>query len=102
MTVTNRRIPRLTRTQIPAPQHFNQTASGENIMNSEDADAYTYVPLPKHIPFPHTPNSSDLFNEFLIFAFTIIASGAQFLHLYRTAFWIPDSNINQTVVCILL
>lgn len=57
-----------------------------------------YTPLPKHIPFPDVPSSSEIFNEFYIFLFSLIAAGAQFMHLYRTVWWLPDSYTNHTIV----
>lgn len=58
-----------------------------------------YPPI-KHIPFPplasHT--QSHLINEWLLFAFSFWAAGLQFLHLYRTVWWLPDSFTHQTMV----
>lgn len=57
-----------------------------------------YTPLPKHIPFPDVPSSSEILNEFFIFMFSLISAGAQFMHLYRTVWWLPDSYTNHTIV----
>lgn len=58
----------------------------------------TYPLQPKHIRFPDVPYSSELINELMIFVYTIIATAMQFLHLYRTVWWLPESNTNQTMV----
>lgn len=58
----------------------------------------SYPPPPKHIPFPDVPSNSDFINEFLIFAYTLLAASMQFLHLYRTVWWLPESYTNQTMV----
>ena len=55
--------------------------------------------LPKHIPFPEpASNISDIINETIMFFFVFFAAGMQFLHIYRTAWWLPDSYVNHTVV----
>lgn len=55
---------------------------------------------PKHIRFPDVPYHSELLNELLMFAYTIMAAAMQFMHLYRTVWWLPESNTNQTMVII--
>lgn len=68
-----------------------------------NGNGFTSYPLqPKHIRFPDVPYSSELVNELMIFIYTIIATAMQFLHLYRTVWWIPESNTNQTMVNCLL
>lgn len=52
----------------------------------------------QHIRFPDVPYSSELVNEFMIFLYTMIATAMQFLHLYRTVWWLPESNTNQAMV----
>lgn len=129
MTVTNRRIPRLSNHR---PQHFQQQAGaggggggpgaaaggggiGNNLggvgvanddgnhhqhgaMNGDEDGQFSFgTPFPKHVPFPNVDHSSELVNEFLIFGFTIIASATQFLHLYRTVWWLPNSYQKQSV-----
>ncbi|KAG8228819.1 hypothetical protein J437_LFUL008315 [Ladona fulva] len=46
---------------------------------------------PKHIPIPNIPQDSDMIFEVLMFAYTGIASFLQFLHLYRSVWWLPQS-----------
>lgn len=58
----------------------------------------SYPPQPKHIRFPDVPYNSELLNELMMFAYTIIAAAMQFLHLYRTVWWLPESNTSQTMV----
>lgn len=55
-------------------------------------------PPPKHIPFPDIPQNSELLNEFLMFAYTALAASMQFLHLYRSVFWLPESNSKHAMV----
>ncbi|XP_022904206.2 transmembrane protein 39A [Onthophagus taurus] len=52
---------------------------------------------PKHFPFPNTPISSDILFECLMYFFTLGASGLQFVHLYRSVWWLPNSYTNQSV-----
>ena len=74
--------------------------------------------FPKHAPFPNFPERlvgiqitmrlnylqinlsfrSEILNEFLLFAFTVISASSQFIHLYRTTWWFQDSYTKSTVV----
>lgn len=36
--------------------------------------------------------------EAMTFVFTLVATGLQFLNLYRTAWWLPHSYTNQAMV----
>lgn len=63
------------------------------------SNGFTAYPLqPKHIRFPDVPFNSELLNELMIFVYTTIGAAMQFLHLYRTVWWLPESNTNQTMV----
>ncbi|XP_022827809.1 transmembrane protein 39A [Spodoptera litura] len=58
----------------------------------------TDVPVaPKHIPFPYIPQDGNLLFEAMTFVFTLVATGLQFLNLYRTAWWLPHSYTNQAM-----
>ncbi|XP_073954875.1 transmembrane protein 39A [Choristoneura fumiferana] len=52
---------------------------------------------PKHIPFPYIPHDGELLFEGMNFVFALVATGLQFLNLYRTAWWLPHSYTNQTM-----
>ncbi|XP_055856700.1 transmembrane protein 39A [Episyrphus balteatus] len=67
--------------------------------NDSDAPSETghAAPMPKHIPFPEIPSSSELLNELVMFLFILFGAGMQFLHIYRTVWWIPDSHTNHTI-----
>ncbi|XP_063381641.1 transmembrane protein 39A [Cydia fagiglandana] len=52
---------------------------------------------PKHIPFPCIPHDPELLFEAMTFVFTVVATGLQFLNLYRTAWWLPHSYTNQSM-----
>lgn len=70
---------------------------------SLNGNGFTNYPAqPKHIRFPDVPYSSELTNELMIFLYTMIATAMQFLHLYRTVWWLPDSNTSQTMVNLFL
>jgi hypothetical protein len=70
----------------------NSNPDGTN--NCDDSNQ-TYAPMPKHIAFPDVPHSPEILNELLIFVFTIVSAGGQFMHLYRTVWWLPDSFTHQ-------
>ena len=52
---------------------------------------------PKHVPIPSIAHDSTLMFEFYMFGFTVLALALQYLHLYRTVWWLPNSYNNQTV-----
>lgn len=111
MTVTNRRVPRPTKSNPSSTPQFNaqtQSTSSSNTdisNNSDDNNQYNtpiYAPLPKHVGFPVIPNSSEILNELILFAFTLLAGATQFMHLYRTVWWFPDSYVNSTLNLFLI
>lgn len=53
---------------------------------------------PKHIPFPDVPQNSELLNELVMFVYTSLAASMQFLHLYRTVWWLPESHSSHALV----
>lgn len=57
---------------------------------------------PKHFPFPNTPVDDDLVFEIFMFCFTMLAAALQFLHLYRSVWWLPHSYTNQAMVIYVL
>ncbi|CAH1112950.1 unnamed protein product [Psylliodes chrysocephalus] len=46
---------------------------------------------PKHFPFPNTPMDNDFFFEAFMCFFAICTTALQFLHLYRSVWWLPNS-----------
>ncbi|CAG9858110.1 unnamed protein product [Phyllotreta striolata] len=46
---------------------------------------------PRHFPFPNTPVDNDLFFEGYMCFFAIATTALQFLHLYRSVWWLPNS-----------
>ncbi|XP_050515626.1 transmembrane protein 39A [Diabrotica virgifera virgifera] len=52
---------------------------------------------PKHFPFPNTPVDNEVFFESLMCFFAMASTGLQFLHLYRSVWWLPHSYTNQTM-----
>lgn len=74
-------------------QHHQNTANNDG---NDDDSAAAYIP--KHISFPDSlTNSSEFLNELFIFLLTVFACASQFIHLYRTVFWLPESFTNKTV-----
>lgn len=57
---------------------------------------------PKHIPFPPIPQDGELLFETMSFAFTLVATGLQFLNLYRTVWWLPNSFTTTAMVSVLM
>ncbi|GLH14971.1 Uncharacterized protein GBIM_19393 [Gryllus bimaculatus] len=53
--------------------------------------------VPKHIPAPNIPQDGDILFEVMMFSFTSVTSFLQFLHLYRTVWWLPQSYTRYTM-----
>lgn len=79
------RITRLSATPLPSA-------------NTSDIKLADGPIAPKHIPFPYIPQDGTLLFEAMTFVFTLVATGLQFLNLYRTAWWLPHSYTNQAMV----
>lgn len=52
------------------------------------------VIAPKHIQLPRLPPESELMFEAQTLLLFIICSATQYLNLYRTVWWLPQSHIN--------
>lgn len=86
--MSRRRIPPTSR---PTPIPTFQT---QNVTQNEFSD-----PIIKHVQFVQSNSrKNEILNEFMIFMFTLIAASSQFVHLYRSVWWFPDSYTNYTVV----
>lgn len=106
----NRRLQRSTRVSPPAPPAAPVPSSSEyvkcnfspNTGASLSTLGYELPFAPRHIPFPNIPYDGDLLFESMMFVFTALAAGSQFLNLYRTVWWLPHSYTSQTMVSLLL
>jgi len=58
------------------------------------------VVSPKHIPIPGIPQDGNFAFEVIMFVFTGMTSFLQFLHLYRTVWWLPQSYTSYTMVSV--
>ncbi|XP_049539011.1 transmembrane protein 39A-B [Anopheles darlingi] len=72
-------------------------SNGREGSTAEQDGSYLYTPFPKHVPFPNIEQQSEFVNELIVFCFTIVASVTQFLHLYRSVWWLPNSYNRQAV-----
>ncbi|XP_066993587.2 transmembrane protein 39A isoform X3 [Anabrus simplex] len=63
---------------------------------SSDGTASRIV-TPKHIPAPSIPQDGNITFEIMMFIFTGMTSFLQFLHLYRTVWWLPQSYTRYTM-----
>ncbi|KAF6211546.1 hypothetical protein GE061_012059 [Apolygus lucorum] len=73
--------------QQPYVQHDdNKSKAG----GSNDGPGLKTV-SPKHMPFPSLPADSPITFELIMFMFTTTAAFLQFLHLYRSVWWLPQS-----------
>lgn len=53
---------------------------------------------PKHMPMPVLPHDNNITFELIMFSYTAVAVFLQFLHLYRSVWWLPNSHTSQTMV----
>ncbi|KAL1509443.1 hypothetical protein ABEB36_004178 [Hypothenemus hampei] len=84
MPSTTRRLSRTTRTG-PYNEPVNPTRGIPLVPPMEPPS------LPKHFPFPSPPTDSDFFFDFVMALFAITGAGLQFLYLYRSVWWLPNS-----------
>ncbi|KAJ8921469.1 hypothetical protein NQ315_003087 [Exocentrus adspersus] len=98
-----KRVSRTVRTSPIAPQvipNLNEPCShryspaGSNLPTLQ---AVEQPAAPKHFPFPSTPVDDDFFFEFLMCFFTVTSAGLQYMHLYRSVWWLPHSYTNQAL-----
>lgn len=57
--------------------------------------------MPKHISFPKVPGNSELLHELILFLFTTCVAMMQFINIYRTHWWLPNSHMTEYVVSII-
>ncbi|XP_019872949.1 transmembrane protein 39A-A [Aethina tumida] len=97
-----RRLPRTMRNSLPTMlSNYTNEVQG-NRYSSVPSGLPTLPPMeqppaPKHIPFPTTPVDSDLFFEAMMCFYTIVCTMLQYLHLYRSVWWLPHSYTNHAV-----
>ncbi|CAG9773024.1 unnamed protein product [Ceutorhynchus assimilis] len=53
--------------------------------------------LPKHFPFPSLFSDSDLFFDFIMALYAFTGTGIQFMHLYRSVWWLPNSFTQNAI-----
>ncbi|XP_058806839.1 transmembrane protein 39A [Phymastichus coffea] len=92
--VTNTRLPVSnannavsTANSCPASQY----SSIDEKKNLGDSLSYGRTPAPKHVPIPTIPTDGQLHFEVLSLCTCLVASSLQFLNLYRTVWWLPQS-----------
>lgn len=98
--------PALTAAPPPPSSPTSSTPSPVSAQSELDSDReisyeelkFPPPPPPKHIPFPEMPQTSEIFNELVMFVYTSLAASMQFLHLYRTVWWLPDSHTSHALV----
>ncbi|KAL0276157.1 UNVERIFIED_CONTAM: hypothetical protein PYX00_003785 [Menopon gallinae] len=65
--------------------------------NSANDSSPSKLVSPKHIPIPNIPQESTIVFELYMFTFSVMASFLQFLHLYRSVWWLPQSYTRHTM-----
>lgn len=55
------------------------------------------IPNVKHIPLPSIPTDGQFLFETIALFCTLEALGLQYLNLYRTVWWLPQSNVDHAI-----
>ncbi|XP_073982400.1 transmembrane protein 39A [Rhodnius prolixus] len=69
---------------------FSSDDSSKSKLNNVEGNQSKTI-SPKHMPVPVLPQDSNVTFEVIMFLFTGTATFLQFLHLYRTVWWLPQS-----------
>lgn len=56
------------------------------------------VSQPKHAHVPHIPVEGELSFALLAFLFSVTSMALQYLHLYKTVWWLPHSHAEYAIV----
>ncbi len=67
----------------------------------EDKDSNPLAALvlpPKHAHIPDLPVDGNLLFETMVFVFSVIALGLQYINLYKTVWWLPHSHAKYALV----
>ena len=54
--------------------------------------------LPRHAHVPDIPMDCNVIFEALMFVFSLISLGLQYINLYRTVWWLPHSHAKYALV----
>ncbi|KAL3277152.1 hypothetical protein HHI36_012505 [Cryptolaemus montrouzieri] len=95
----NRRLPRTIRNVDPSmiPGFIGESRYASLGAKVPTVPALEQPPAPKHFPCPSIPIDTDLHFELIMFFFTIVSSALQFIHLYRSVWWTPNSHAHQAI-----
>lgn len=101
-----RRLPRTLRGTVPPTVPIIPGDMGSNRYSALGAPIPTLPGLeqplsPKHFPFPNTPIEYEFTFEVMMFFYNMVTCSLQFLHLYRSVWWLPHSYTNHAMVIII-
>lgn len=101
-----RRLPRTVRGVAPSAVTITPGEVGTSRYSALGVTNIPTLPVlenpspPKHFPFPSTPMENELVFEGMMFLYTLMVAGLQYLHLYRSVWWLPHSYNNSAMVSI--
>lgn len=81
----------LSRTSKPPQPFFSSEDIHKAKLGLQGEGISSKVVSPRHIPVPSLPQDSNVLFEVVMFTFTAMATFLQFLHLYRSVWWLPQS-----------
>lgn len=95
-----RNISKASSNKLPPPQPpnlflYDDTHKPKTLGQADNTTSR--VISPKHIPVPSIPQEGNFKFEITMFVFTVMTSFLQFIHLYRSVWWLPQSYTRYTV-----
>lgn len=81
----------MSRTSKPPQPFFSSEDIHKAKLGLQGEGISSKVVSPRHIPVPSLPQDSSVLFEVVMFTFTAMATFLQFLHLYRSVWWLPQS-----------
>ncbi|KAB7505970.1 Transmembrane protein 39A [Armadillidium nasatum] len=92
MMAKGRRVTQQRHSTQPKPafqhQQIGRRASTQKI---DEGPPIASITPPKHVPIPEIPRLQEFTFELFMLLFSVISLGLQYLNLYRTVFWLPQS-----------
>jgi len=66
--------------------------------SSVSPGAASVIVSPRHVHLPDIPLDNSVFFELLVFFYSAMVLGLQYVNLYKTVWWLPHSSASYAVV----
>jgi hypothetical protein len=72
-----------------------------SVTSSASAVGVSVTPyIPKHAHLPDIGLDNNVLFEAMVFIFSAMVLGLQYINLYKTVWWLPHSSANYALVCL--